>query len=162
MVKLRGGKIILNITSLNNNIAQCNKYLEKLSKNVLLNDIYYKQILNLNNLIYNDYNNVSIRNHLYEQLDYTISIFINTHKANYKLLSEHLFMGRKCEICYVDILKNQDVNLCQNSNFTHIFHKECFKYNILYSNALKQCMTGLYQCPYCLKFKIDIHKVYKS
>ena len=76
MVKLRSGKIILNIPSLNNNINQCNKYIEKLCKNKLLNDIYYKQIINLNNLIYNEYNNVNIRKGLYEQLDYIITIFI--------------------------------------------------------------------------------------
>ena len=168
MVKLRSGKIILNIISLNNNIIQCNKYIEKLGKKVLLNDAHYKQILNLNNQIYNEYNNVNIRKDLYEQLDYIITIFINTHKLNNKLSNklnnkgspDHLFMGKKCEICYLEICKNQDVNLCQDNNIIHIFHKECFNYNIIYSNALKQCMTDLYQCPYCLKFTIDTHKVY--
>ena len=160
MVKLRSGKIILNITSLNNNIIQCNKYIEKLSKNVLLNDINYKQIINLDNLIYNEYNSVIKRNQLYEQLAYTITIFVNAHKLRNICSDEHIFMGKKCEICYLGICKNQDVNLCQDNNLTHTFHKECFYYNIIYSNALKQCMTGLYQCPYCFKFTIDIHKVY--
>ena len=160
MVKLRSGKIILNITSVNNNIIQCNKYIEKLGKNVLLYDIHYKQILNLNNLIYNEYNNVNLRRDLYEQLDCIISIFIKKHKPSNICSTEHLFIKKKCEICYLEICKNQAVNLCQDNNITHIFHKECFNYNIIYSNALKQCMTELYQCPYCLKFTIDTHKVY--
>ena len=103
MVKLRSGKIILNIITLNNNIIQCNKYIEKLDKKVLLNDAHYKQILNLNNQIYNEYNNVNIKKDLYEQLDYIITIFINTHKLNNKLsnklnnkgLPDDLFMGKK-------------------------------------------------------------------
>ena len=71
-------------------------------------------------------------------------------------------MGKSCEICYSEILRNEEVNICKDGTIVHTFHKECFKNNIEYSNALKQYTTELYQCPYCLKFTIDIHKVYKS
>lgn len=45
MVKLRNGKTILNIESINNNIALCNKYIELLDNSVLADDIDYKNII---------------------------------------------------------------------------------------------------------------------